>query len=64
MEERPAGVTDHQVVEALRRGWDFDATVLEYAPLGFGSYHWTASNVAGDRRFVTVDDLDNVKPDP
>jgi spectinomycin phosphotransferase len=62
MEERPAGVTDDQVVEALRGGWDFDATVLEYAALGFGSYHWTASNVAGDRRFVTVDDLDNVKP--
>ena len=29
---------------------------LEYAPVGFGSYHWRVL-AAGERWFVTVDDL-------
>ena len=31
---------------------------LEYAPVGFGSYHWSVTGVRGLRWFVTVDDLD------
>src|SRR6185437_8868367 len=41
-------------------GWDLAAWTLEYAPVGGGSYHWVATGGApGERRFVTVDDLDD-----
>jgi spectinomycin phosphotransferase len=47
---------------ALADGWDLAGWTLEYAPVGAGSYHWTAALRAGrgpgERRFVTVDDLD------
>ena len=42
---------------ALRNGWGLAVRSLEYAPLGFGSYHWIASGEGGTRRFITVDDL-------
>jgi spectinomycin phosphotransferase len=43
---------------ALAEGWGFDVASIDYAPIGFGSYHWIASDGSGTRRFVTVDDLD------
>jgi spectinomycin phosphotransferase len=43
---------------ALADGWSFDVASIEYAPVGFGSYHWIAADAGGARRFVTVDDLD------
>jgi spectinomycin phosphotransferase len=39
-------------------GWGFDVEVAEYAPVGGGSYHWVVNDGRGERRFVTVDDLD------
>jgi spectinomycin phosphotransferase len=42
----------------LRDGWGIDIATIEYAPVGFGSYHWIATDMAGTRLFVTVDDLD------
>jgi len=44
----------------LRAGWRFEAASIEYAAVGFGSHHWVAVDVAGSRRFVTVDDLARV----
>ena len=41
-----------------RRAGDFDAAEVEYAAVGAGSYHWEVVDTSGDRRFVTVDDLD------
>jgi spectinomycin phosphotransferase len=38
--------------------WGFEVAALDYAPVGFGSYHWIATDAAGSLRFVTVDDLD------
>ena len=43
--------------EALRDQWAFHAVSLEYLPVGFGSHHWDATDRAGTRRFITVDDL-------
>jgi spectinomycin phosphotransferase/16S rRNA (guanine(1405)-N(7))-methyltransferase len=43
------------VAAALRDGWGLEPQVLDYVPLGFGSYHWRAE--AGGSWFVTVDDL-------
>lgn len=31
---------------------------LEFAAVGFGSYHWIATDPDGTRHFITVDDLD------
>lgn len=56
MKSRPAGVSDAQLSEVLADGWDLRVESLRYAPVGAGSYHWTA-----DRFFVTVDDL-SAKP--
>jgi spectinomycin phosphotransferase len=56
LKSRPEGVTDPAVAAALADGWGLPAGQLQYAPVGAGSYHWSAG-----RYFVTVDDLD-VKP--
>jgi spectinomycin phosphotransferase len=42
----------------LNEHWDFDVASAEYAPLGFGSYHWIVADPSGARGFVNVDDLD------
>jgi len=43
-------------VEALRQGWGLAVREIEYAPVGFGSYHWRVT--ADDEGwFVTADDL-------
>lgn len=47
--------------------WGLAPADLEYAPLGFGSHHWIATDSAGERRFVTVDEGEPVtpgRPDP
>jgi len=42
---------------ALQELWGFTAASLEYQPVGFGSYHWLATDGAGRRLYVTADDL-------
>ena len=37
--------------------WGVHDPELEYLPVGFGSHHWRA-DAAGERWFVTVDDLE------
>jgi spectinomycin phosphotransferase len=56
MKSRPPGVSDAQLGEVLASGWGLRGLPLRYAPVGAGSYHWTAG-----RFFVTVDDL-SAKP--
>ncbi len=54
---RPDDLDDAAVVECVSDAWGVVVDAIEYQPVGFGSYHWTASH--GPRRwFVTVDDLD------
>jgi len=60
VKDLPEGITERDVARALADGWDLAAWTLEYAPVGGGSYHWVAAGGAlGERRFVTVDDLDD-----
>ena len=58
MKELPDGFEATELIEPLALGWSFEAETLDYAPVGFGSYHWVATDAAGRRVFVTVDDLD------
>jgi spectinomycin phosphotransferase len=54
----PTDIETGAVIDALADGWGFEVEAADYAAVGAGSYHWVASDVAGTRRFVTVDDLD------
>lgn len=60
---RPPDLPDAAIVDALATGWNLGAadvaevTEVTYAPVGFGSHHWWAV-AAGERWFVTLDDLD------
>lgn len=53
----PDGLTGDLLTATLARGWDVAAAEIRYLPVGFGSHHWRAVDVAGARWFVTVDDL-------
>lgn len=57
MYSKPADLDEAELRDSLLLLWRFDAAVLTYAPVGFGSHHWIATNAHGDGRFVTVDDL-------
>jgi spectinomycin phosphotransferase len=59
MRDRPTGIEDQQVADALAEGWRIEVTSLQYAPVGGGSYHWIVHDRQGETRFVTVDDLDD-----
>ena len=59
MKDRPAGVTERDLVHALADGWGLPVETLRYAPVGGGSYHWVVTSGPGEQWFVTVDDLDD-----
>ncbi|NGN64615.1 aminoglycoside phosphotransferase family protein [Streptomyces sp. A7024] len=61
MQERPSDLTDEQVADALRLDWGLEPAALAYAPVGFGDHHWTATDDAGGRWFVTVAELSEVR---
>jgi spectinomycin phosphotransferase len=52
-------MNERDLARALADGWGIAAGALRYAPVGAGSYHWVAGEEPGERRFVTVDDLDD-----
>jgi aminoglycoside phosphotransferase (APT) family kinase protein len=53
----PAGLSQDQVISALRAFWRLDARTAAYRAVGFGSHHWEITDAAGTRWFVTADDL-------
>jgi spectinomycin phosphotransferase len=59
VKDRPAGVTERDLVHALADGWGLPVDTLQYAPVGGGSYHWVVTSGPGEQWFVTVDDLDD-----
>ena len=54
----PADLDEKDLAGALGSSWGLVVDRLRYIPKGFGSYHWLAETPAGQRYFVTVDDLD------
>ena len=52
-------MTERDLAQALADGWRLCAAALRYVPVGGGSYHWMVRGEQGERRFVTVDDLDD-----
>jgi spectinomycin phosphotransferase len=57
--DRPEGITERDLGHALAEGWGLRSATLRYAPVGGGSYHWVVRDDRRQRRFVTVDDLDD-----
>ncbi len=58
MRSLPDGFDEVLLEQALRRGWALSPRTIDYAPVGFGSYHWVVQEADSRRFFVTVDDLD------
>jgi spectinomycin phosphotransferase len=58
VKDQPEGLTERALRLALGQGWDLRPDELRYAPVGAGSYHWTARDGRKARWFVAVDDLD------
>ena len=58
MKDLPEEFEPGAIIGSLAADWGFDVETVEYAPVGFGSYHWIATGSGGRRGFVTVDDLD------
>lgn len=53
MKDRPEGLEERDLLGALRAAWGIGVERLDYAPVGFGDYHWRADG----RWFVTAADL-------
>jgi spectinomycin phosphotransferase len=58
MRSRPPEISDDRLIGLLRLAWAFEAADLAYYPRGFGSHHWIATSAEGDKRFLTVDTVD------
>lgn len=55
MRERPQGLSDAEVLAAVRTGWEAPVTDLVHLPVGFGAHHWRAESAGTPRLFVTYD---------
>lgn len=55
MRTPPDDLTADDLAAALQSGWGIRAGSLHYAPVGFGSHHWTTTDRVGRRWFVTAD---------
>jgi spectinomycin phosphotransferase len=53
---RPVDLADDVVSAVVQDAWQLRIRRMDYAPVGFGSYHWHAW-ADDDRWFVTADDL-------
>jgi spectinomycin phosphotransferase len=56
--ELPADLTGAELTAALARHWHLAAAGLEYLPVGYGGWHWSATDTRGTRWFVTASRLD------
>src|SRR6266700_5077571 len=54
----PEDLAERDLVRPLAEGWGLEGAAVEHAAVGGGSYHWVARTAAGERHWVTVDDLD------
>lgn len=57
MRTPPEHLDPAQLAALLANAWGFPVADLVYAPVGFGSHHWIATDAGGERQFVTVDEL-------
>jgi aminoglycoside phosphotransferase (APT) family kinase protein len=53
----PTDLSDAELRTALIAGWRIEPSSIAYAPVGFGSDHWTVVESASRRWFVTADQI-------
>jgi spectinomycin phosphotransferase len=54
-----ASAPEPSLASALAEDWGISPVILEYLPVGGGSYHWLVKDGSGGRFFLTIDDLDS-----
>jgi len=55
MYERPADVTDEQVLDLVRQHWDEQVEQVEHVAVGYGAWHWLARTADGPSLFCSLD---------
>jgi aminoglycoside phosphotransferase (APT) family kinase protein len=55
----PVGLSEDSLVSVLVRHWRLSAASVTYRAVGWGSHHWEVTDSAGERWFVTADELHN-----
>src|SRR5215211_4028903 len=55
MHAPPADLSVSELRTALVSGWRIEPSSIAYAPVGFGSHHWTVVEPSSRRWFVTAD---------
>jgi spectinomycin phosphotransferase len=55
MHAPPADLSISELRAALVSGWRIETSSIAYAPVGFGSHHWTVVEPSSRRWFVTAD---------
>jgi spectinomycin phosphotransferase/16S rRNA (guanine(1405)-N(7))-methyltransferase len=53
----PADLAEDTIAAALDEGWGIGPVTLAYQPVGWGSHHWSVTDAARRRWFLTVDEL-------
>jgi aminoglycoside phosphotransferase (APT) family kinase protein len=55
----PDGLPGETLPPMLERWWGVTAVTVTYRPVGWGSHHWEVTDPAGQRWFVTADELED-----
>jgi spectinomycin phosphotransferase len=55
----PAGLSEDKLKSVLTTHWRLEAKHVSYRAVGWGSHHWELTDQAGNRWFVTADELHN-----
>ena len=55
MLERPADVTDAEVLALVQRHWEPQADAVEHLPVGWGAHHWRVDVAGEPTLFATLD---------
>ncbi|MEY9891736.1 spectinomycin phosphotransferase [Catenulispora sp. MAP5-51] len=53
----PDSFPEDELRALLANTWELQVTASAYAPVGFGSHHWSIRDAEGGQWFVTVDEL-------
>ncbi len=54
----PAPVATSTIQAQLAASWNLEIARIEYAPIGYGSFHWHVRGVGGERWLATLDQID------
>jgi hypothetical protein len=49
VKDRPEGVSERELAQALADGWGITPVTMVYAPVGAGSYHWVVDDARSTR---------------